>query len=175
MENIVLVGFAGTGKTQVAHEIAGISGRKLLDTNEEIVLRQGKSISTIKEIYGEDYFRDLESDIITNMESISAADPLVVAAGEGAVLREENRECLRRMGRVFWLKASLEEILDNIKREGSHLLMYDDLEERVREMLAEREDLYRSCAQGEVHIMEREPREVAVEILNQMENQGLEQ
>ena len=60
MNNIVLCGFMGSGKTVVGGELAKIMGAKFVDTDELIEKEQGVAIKAIFAAHGEDYFRDLE-------------------------------------------------------------------------------------------------------------------
>ena len=63
MDNIVLCGFMGSGKTVVGKELAKILGVKFVDTDELIEKEQGVAIKAIFAIHGEDYFRDLEHEV----------------------------------------------------------------------------------------------------------------
>ena len=59
MENIILIGFMGCGKTTVGKKLASMSGRKFLDMDDEIVRRAGMKITEIFEKYGEDRLRTI--------------------------------------------------------------------------------------------------------------------
>lgn len=63
MENIILIGFMGCGKTTVGKKLASMSGRKFLDMDDEIVRRAGMKITEIFEKYGEDRFRQMETEL----------------------------------------------------------------------------------------------------------------
>lgn len=145
---IVLIGYRGTGKTTVARLLAERLGRRWLDADVELEARAGKSIAQIFADDGEQAFRSLEAQVLA--EALQGAS-LVIAAGGGVVLRDENRELLRRIGSVVWLEASPETLYDRIQADKTtsarrpNLTAAGGLAE-VREMLARREPLYRECA-----------------------------
>jgi shikimate kinase len=117
LPNIVLIGFMGSGKSSVGRRLAAMTGHRFLDTDELIVQAAGCSISTIFEKKGEESFRDLESQILRELEGVAG---IILATGGGAVLREENRAILRRIGPVAWLDAdpdvNFERVCRNNKR-----------------------------------------------------------
>ena len=133
--NLVLVGMPGCGKTTVGHRLARLSGRPLVDLDEEIVRRAGKPIPEIFAQDGESAFRDLESRALAE---VCAQGGRIVATGGGAVLRPENRAALRRTGRVYFLRRDL----SVLPTDGRPLSQANDLAEMYRV----REPLYRAAA-----------------------------
>lgn len=150
--NIVLVGMPGCGKSTVAKRLVKLSGRALVDLDEEIVRRSGKSIPDIFREDGEAAFRELESRLL-----LEAADKTgqVIATGGGAVLRPENRTALRRTGRVYWLRRGL----STLSTRGRPLSQGADLAEMYRL----REPLYTAAADLAVE-MGKTPEETAGKI-----------
>lgn len=112
-ENIVLIGMPGSGKTTVGKELAALTGRRLVDTDAEIVKTAGMPISEIFEKQGERAFRDIESRVI---KALAPEQGLVLATGGGAILREENRDALRHNGRLYFLDRPLVELLPTADR-----------------------------------------------------------
>lgn len=102
--NIVLVGMPGCGKTTVGRALAGLSGRPLVDLDEEIVRRAGRPIPEIFAREGEEAFRNLESQVLAEA---CAGHGRIIATGGGAVLRADNRAAMRRTGRVYFLRREL--------------------------------------------------------------------
>ena len=133
--NIVLVGMPGCGKTTVGRELAKLTGKPLVDLDEEIVRRAGKPIPDIFREEGENAFRDLESQALAET---CAKDGQVIATGGGAVLRAENRAAMRRTGRVYWLRRDL----NVLPKEGRPLSQKGSLEE----MYQMRKPLYEAAA-----------------------------
>lgn len=101
MKNIVLIGMMGCGKTTCGTLLSQRLGRELVDTDSVIVTRQGRSISDIFAAEGEDYFRDLETQVA---RELGQREDLIIATGGGLPLREENVQALREKGLVVWLK-----------------------------------------------------------------------
>jgi shikimate kinase len=103
--NLFLVGMPGCGKSTVGRLLASSLGQKFVDSDEEIVRRNGVEIATIFEIEGEAGFREREAAVIDELTQASA---VVLATGGGAILREDNRRILRSRGLVVYLRASLD-------------------------------------------------------------------
>src|SRR5688572_11797955 len=101
---IALIGYRGSGKTNVAPLVAARLGRSWIDADDEIERRAGKTISAIFAEDGEAVFRDWESAVLGELVS---RDQTVLALGGGVVLRAENRAklCAGR-GTTVWLKAA---------------------------------------------------------------------
>lgn len=93
MQNIVLIGMPGCGKSTVGRLISQRTGKELVDMDEEIIKRAGMNIPEIFEKYGEKHFRDLESQVAADL---GKERNLVIATGGGAVLRPENVDHLRQ-------------------------------------------------------------------------------
>ena len=106
-ENIVLIGMPGSGKSTVASVLAKKLGRTVYDTDALIVEKAGVPISEIFEEHGEEYFRDLESEVV---REISQKSGVIISTGGGAVLRELNVRRLKRNGRIYFLDRPLDDI-----------------------------------------------------------------
>ena len=121
--NIVLIGFMGAGKTSIseylktlfaasfAFYIVFFSGHTLTDEGL-IAEREGMSIPDIFEVHGEQYFRDLETNLLIEMQS---RKNVVISCGGGTPLRECNVVEMKKNGRVVLLTASPETIFDRVK------------------------------------------------------------
>lgn len=103
--NVFLVGMPGVGKSTVGRLLAGALGREFIDSDEEIVRRNGVEIAMIFEIEGEAGFREREAAVIN---LLTLRSPIVLATGGGAILREDSRRILRERGLVVYLRASLD-------------------------------------------------------------------
>ena len=131
MENIVLVGMPGCGKSTVGGMLAALLHKKFLDIDAEIVKQAGMSIPEIFQKSGEDGFREWETQVLTQIGKESG---LVIATGGGAVTRSENYPLVHQNGRIVWLKRSI------------HSLPTDDRplsqKNRLEEMYAVRKPMY---------------------------------
>ncbi|MDP8252930.1 MAG: shikimate kinase [Candidatus Kaelpia aquatica] len=138
--NLVLVGFMGTGKTEVSKEFARRFGMRYLSIDEMIEEREGMSINDIFKEKGEDHFRAIERDIVKEAASI---DGLVIDAGGGVVLDDENMKNLKSSGAVVCLKARPEVILDRMQNKTDRpLLNVRDKLTKINEILTSRKIYY---------------------------------
>ncbi|MBO5952561.1 MAG: shikimate kinase [Oscillospiraceae bacterium] len=107
MENIVLIGMPGAGKSTVAAMLAQELGRRAVDADAQIVKIAGCSIPEIFARGGETEFRTLETQILRELGKQSG---LVIATGGGCVTREENYALLHQNSRIFWLTRELSKL-----------------------------------------------------------------
>jgi shikimate kinase len=110
--NLVLIGYRGTGKSTVATLLAARLGLPVVSLDQEIVRAAGRSIPDIVAEHGWPHFRDLESAITAR---VAARDDIIIDAGGGVILREENVAHLRRGGLLVWLRASVPVIVARIE------------------------------------------------------------
>ncbi len=141
MQNIVLIGMAGTGKSSLAREIALMTGRTALDSDEEIARRTGRTPARIIVESGESAFRELESEVLSDLGRRSGA---VIATGGGAVLRDSNYPALHQNGMIVWVRREGVEL----PSEGRPLSVRYGADELCRR----RTPLYRRFADLEVKI-----------------------
>lgn len=143
MKNIVIVGFMGTGKTVVAKILARKLGREFLELDAVIEKNEGMSIRDIFEKKGEPYFRKLEKDVV---KKASARESLVISAGGGAIIDEENLNNLRKNSIIICLEASSDVILKRTKGNVCRpLLNVPDPKKRIEELLRERAPYYKKA------------------------------
>ena len=104
MQNIVLVGMPGCGKSSIGTLLAEKLDRPFLDADAEIEKAAGMPIPDFFKLCGEGAFRDLESRVLADLGKRSGA---VIATGGGAVLREENYAALHQNSAIVWLTRDL--------------------------------------------------------------------
>lgn len=107
MQNIVLVGMPGCGKSTVGFKLARKLGRWLVDADQELVKRAGMEIPQYMEKFGEEGFRRLETQVLADLGKQSS---LVIATGGGCVTRQENYDHLHQNGTIVWLQRDLNEL-----------------------------------------------------------------
>lgn len=135
MENIVLIGMPGCGKSTIGALLAEKLGRKIVDADEEIVRLAGKSIPEIFAQDGEKVFRDWETKAL---EALGKQSGLVIATGGGCVTRQRNYPLLHQNSRIFWLQRDLEVL----PTDGRPLSQAN----RLSDLFAVREPMYRAFA-----------------------------
>lgn len=165
-ENIVLTGFMGTGKSEVARELSRICGMKLIDIDREIEASRQQSISEIFASCGEEYFRRIETAAIL---AAASEQGVIISTGGGAVLREENLKALQAHGRIFCLTASPETIMLRTAGDSDRpLLQGEDRQMRIAELLSVRKPYYEKAGM-QINTEGKTPLEVANEIIGIME------
>lgn len=143
-KNVVLCGFMGCGKSTVGKRLAPMLGCRFIDMDHYIEQQAGKSVSEIFAEEGEAAFRAME---YAACETLGKTDGLVIATGGGAVLRQENVQALRQNGTIVWLRVTPETVLKRLAGDRTRpLLMRSDKEAAVRDLMAQREPLYRAAA-----------------------------
>jgi shikimate kinase len=168
---ITLIGYRATGKTTLAKLLAQRLGWQWIDADVEIERLSSKTIARIFAEDGEPAFRDLEAQVIADL---CRYDKLVLAAGGGAPLCEENRRIMRQSGKVVWLKAQPETILKRMSGDATtverrpSLTGRDPLDEIVQ-LLALREPMYRDTADFTIDTENRTPEELTAEILDRLD------
>lgn len=141
MNNIVLCGFMGSGKTVVGKELAKILGVKFVDTDELIEEEQGVAIKAIFATHGEDYFRDLEYEMC---KKVAEMNGVVVSTGGGAMTFKRNVDAIKEGSKVVFLDASFDVICDRIGDSSTRPLFQD--KKKAKKLYDERKDKYLSAA-----------------------------
>jgi shikimate dehydrogenase len=171
---IVLIGFMGSGKSSVARELARLLAREILDTDAEVERQSGQSIREMFRVSGEDAFRRVESAVLR--DALQRENSLVVSTGGGIVKSAANRELLQEAARagatVVYLRARAQSLARRIRLQpgvrplidGERVLDEVETLERVAALLAERGELYESCANCVIDTDEHSPQEVAKQI-----------
>lgn len=159
MSNIILIGFMGSGKSTVGRILADRFELDFVDTDTVIEERTGKSVQQIFAKEGEERFREVEKRVV---ESVCGKTGQVISAGGGVILKPENARCLKKNGKVVYLRLGEEEIYARTARlSGRPLLAGPDRKARVRELIARRKDLYEAAADAIVDVGEMSPQKAA--------------
>ncbi len=161
--NIVLCGMMGVGKSTIGIKLAELTGRRWVDTDGIITARYGR-ISDIFEYYGEAHFRSLETEVT---KEYAKQDGLVISTGGGLVLNYDNCELLKKNGKLFFLRASLETILERVYADETRPLLRgaDNAEERLKGLLFERLPVYEHVADYIIDTDGKSVEQTAAEIL----------
>jgi len=144
MQNIVLVGPMGAGKSTVGRGLATLLRRQFVDSDQEIEKRTGVDIPTIFEFEGEEGFRNRETEML---RELLARENIVLATGGGIVMRLENRELLKQHC-VLYLRVPVSEQFRRTRKNRRRPLLNatDNPRKRLEELFALRDPLYQEVA-----------------------------
>lgn len=165
VDNIVLIGFMGTGKTSCGKELAQRLQWQYIEMDKLIEQKAAMPIPEIFAQKGETHFRDLETLVC---RSLAAKHKAVISAGGGVVTRPENVKILQSFAYLVLLTASKDEIYHRIMQEGKEkrpLLAKPDPMGEIEKLLAKRELLYQNAANAQVDTTGKSPQEIVGEIL----------
>lgn len=144
-DNIVFIGFMGSGKTTVGKELAKRLKMNFLDTDSYIENRTGKSIPEIFAKEGEEAFRRLETEALQHLRD--TVKNTVISTGGGMPLKRENAGLLKEIGRVYYLTAADSIIYERVKGDSDRpLLRGSNPYERIHELMKNRAPLYERAA-----------------------------
>ncbi|MDG1579873.1 shikimate kinase AroK [Pseudomonas sp. GOM6] len=167
MQNVILVGPMGAGKSTIGRLLAKELRLQFKDSDKEIEQRTGADIPWIFDVEGEQGFRDREQLMVAELCELQG---VVIATGGGVVLRAENRKALREGGRVVYLHASVEQQLERTSRDRNRpLLRTAEPGKVLRALMDIRDPLYREIADVIIETDERPPRLVVQEIIERFE------
>ncbi len=163
---IFLIGPMGAGKSTIGRHVAELLHKHFLDSDHEIELRTGASVSLIFEIEGEEGFRRREAAVI---EDLTSRDDIVLATGGGVILAESNRQVLKSRGVVVYLQAPIDTLLSRTQRDRNRPLLRDgERRTKFTDIMRIREPLYLSTAHIVAATDHRAPPIIAQEIANKI-------
>lgn len=164
---VVLVGMPGSGKSTIGRRVASALNLPIVDSDVLIEQATGKACGEVYAELGEERFRELEKDFVAR----ALATGGVVSLGGGAVVTASTRQLLQRHT-VVWIDVSAEEGLRRTADDASRPVLNaddGDREARYRELLEQRDPLYREVSRFRVRTDERPPQRVVAEILGFIE------
>ena len=138
MNNIILCGFMGSGKSTGGKALAQKLGMRFFDSDEQIESAEHMKISDIFGAFGERYFRAAEAAVIKRLSSL---DGVVIATGGGAVLDPENVRVLKQNGTIVFLDRAPENLIATDDRPLA------SRRSALEKLYAERYDIYTAAAE----------------------------
>ena len=140
------MGLPGSGKSTVGRQLARRLDFPFIDSDLEIEQRIGCSVREYFELEGEDSFRNVEENIIAELTRLPLVNA-VLSTGGGTVLRAINRQLLQSTGSVVYLRSQPDELFKRLRNDRNRpLLQVGDPLQRLRDLFAVRDPLYRETA-----------------------------
>lgn len=142
---VALLGLRGAGKTSVGVRLARRLKMPFLELDTAIAERAGLALGEVFSLYGEDYYRRLERDVLADL--LAAAQPSVVAVGGGLVTSSDTFALLRRHAVTVWLRARPLDYWNRVMKQGDQRPMreHPQAREALRDLVARRDPLYRQA------------------------------
>ncbi len=172
MNNIILIGFMGSGKSTVAIRLSYRLRRILQDTDKYIEKKEEKSISQIFEEEGEAAFRQMETDCLKKL--LHTKEERIISAGGGLPIKKENQGLLKQLGTVIYLKISAIHVWERLKNDITRpLLQCENPLKRIEDLIAERAPIYEAAADIIIDVDEKDMEQVVAEIIKELMERGI--
>ncbi|MBI4721846.1 MAG: 3-dehydroquinate synthase [Candidatus Stahlbacteria bacterium] len=165
MANIVLIGFMGSGKSTIGKILSLKLKMDFADTDEMIEKEIGLPIPEIFEKYGEPYFREIEGKVVRRLLDF---DNYVISTGGGTILSSENIKILRRIGFIFYLHITLQEIKKRIKDPTTRPLFY-----KYEKIFKQRLPIYKNSSDYTISVSKLSPSKVVEKIVSSLDKDYL--
>ena len=164
--HIFLIGFMGSGKSTVAKYLSRTYKMCQIEMDAQIEKKEGRSISSIFEKEGEEYFRTLETDFLKNLPFRKA---FVVSCGGGVAVKEENVREMKTKGKIVLLTAEPETIYNRVKRSHTRPLLEGHMNVfYIKELMEKRRELYEKAADFSVKTDGKTAAEIGEEIMQRI-------
>lgn len=171
MKNIILIGFMGCGKTSVGIRLSYRLRRTMMDTDKMIERLYKMTVSEIFAKWGEEEFRRMETECLGRL--LEESEGQIISVGGGLPMRSENRELLKKLGTVVYLKVTAETVCKRLAYDTTRpLLQGDDPEEKVRTLLDKRSPIYESAADIIVEVDDKDFDAIMDEIMEKVGEEG---
>jgi shikimate kinase len=164
MKKVYLVGYMGCGKSAIGKRLSFATKMPYYDMDNEIVKRTGLTIPQIFEMYGEEYFRELETEYLRSFRD----EFCIIATGGGVAMRKENREIMRKTGLVFFLNAPFRDIWRRISTDRNRPIVQRSTRSDLEKLFNDRKPHYLHSAHFKVETENRSLREIMDYIAFQM-------
>ena len=162
-DNIYIIGFMGCGKTTISSYLSRILAMDVIEMDAHLTKKEGMSVNQIFEKYGEEYWRNLETNLIIGMKDY---ENKVISCGGGVPMREVNVKEMKKNGKVILLTASPETILERTKDDDSRPLLRGRKNiPGITELMEARRPKYEAAADIRVNTDGRPVHEIAEEIV----------
>ena len=165
--NIVLIGFMGAGKSTISDYLSTMFDMDIVEMDQVIAEREEMSIPDIFATYGEEYFRDLETNLLIEMQSHKNA---VISCGGGAALRERNVAEMKKNGRVVLLTATPETILERVKDSNDRPVLNGRKNVKgISELMEQRREKYEAAADIVINTDDKTVLQICEELVQRLQ------
>lgn len=172
MNNVILIGFMGCGKSTVGIRLSYRLRRIVVDTDKLIERKAGMTISLIFEKQGEEWFRQMETECLR--ELLREGDNRIISTGGGLPVKKENHTLLKKLGCVVYLKISPECVWERLRNDTTRpLLQCENPLQKIRELLEKRQALYEAAADLVIDVDGKDMEQVIAEILDRLQEFGI--
>ncbi len=177
--SISLIGFMGVGKSTLGKKLSEKLKLEFYDTDKEVEKKTGKSINDIFIDYGEDYFREMEENIIINL--LNRKESLVISFGGGAYLNANIRKNMCKKTISIWLDADIKSILTRLSRSNNIRPLMNKLSSNsdIEKLLKKRNKVYKKAdiridisSLGRARILKITKESLKKYLVNNYENSG---
>lgn len=166
MNNIVLVGIMGSGKSTIARVLSKRLNMKWLDTDHMIESQSGKKITELFKV-SEAYFRSWEHSICNSLQSHQHH---IISTGGGIIINPKNRTLLKKIGTVIYLSTSANTVINRLKDDTKRpLLQHENKLEIIQNLLVERDPLYNEVSTLKIEVDELSIDQVVEQIIAERE------
>ena len=162
-KNIFIIGSMGSGKTSIGKMLAKNNNLSFLDTDHEIIRSCGYSIPDIFEKFGEEYFRNLETEQLRKMNTI---ENHVISTGGGIILKNDNKNLMQDLGIIIFLDINISCQIDRVKnRKNRPLLDNKNLEDNLLSLKKTRDPIYKKISNYIIDVSGKDK----VQIINEIQ------
>lgn len=165
MKKVYLVGFMGSGKSAIGKRVSFATKMPFYDMDDEIVRKTGMTIPEIFEKYGEERFREMETEFLKDFRD----EYCIIATGGGVPMREENREIMRKTGLVFYLSAPFRDIWRRIATDENRPIVQQSSRSELKKLYNARKPFYIQSAHIKVETEKRSLGEITSYITFQIQ------
>ena len=164
--NIVLIGFMGAGKSTISDYLSTMFDMKLVEMDQEIVEREEISIPDIFATYGEEYFRNLETNLLKELQE---GENCIISCGGGVAMREQNVVEMKKNGRVVLLTASPETIYERVKDSNDRPILNGNKNVPfITDMMEKRREKYEAAADVVIQTDNKSILEISEELISKL-------
>ncbi|MCM3757013.1 shikimate kinase [Sporosarcina aquimarina] len=165
MNKVYLVGFMGCGKSAIGKRLSFFTKLPFYDMDHEIVQKTGMTIPQIFETFGEERFREMETEFLQTFRD----EKCIIATGGGVAMRKENRTIMRATGLVFFLDAPFRDIWRRIATDKNRPIVQRSTRAEIESLYHKRYDAYKQSAHFMVQTRQRSLSKVTEYIAFQMD------